>query len=547
MLAKRLTRRGVAMSGGAFATVIAQQTVSGGVPISVVFATIKAASLLAEGNASAAGAISVKVAALTEGVLRAMMMTKLKAAAAVVLALGLMVTGAGVLTGRMAPAQGSQAPAKAPPQPQQGPDVLGSQDVLAGQNDKKSHHGDDSKAEQRVAFDLRDETWSRILEKVTDITGLPLVSSIPPPRAKFTHVGPKGRLYSIPEVFEIVNSGLAPHELKLIRLEKSNVLTLVPLKKKSEPEPGVLEGPDVLPGQPDKKSHEKEKQEKEAFTAWGKEIGGLQAGLGFRPGAKRAYHYGETLTLVIRVRNVGKETVKFSYLMPYIEHETFVTNGDGKRVPQPTEARLYSIGARIPGQVELEPGKEIELHELKRECKPASESGSMRSRPEGHPHAFYGTGKVSVQYEQVFGNPAIGHPGWKLDPALSKLATGMLELEIKSDPPPAESGKETPGKKVRDDASAKPIKVRVYIERVNEDTCTITASCMLIGEFDNVTKPLRLENLRVSEKATIMDRDKELKLTDLKLLPRDTHFYLSLKAYEEELGFEVVGIETIRK
>jgi hypothetical protein len=30
-------------------------------------------------------------------------------------------------------------------------------------------------------------------------------------------------------------------------------------------------------------------------------------------------------------------------------------------------------------------------------------------------------------------------------------------------------------------------------------------------------------------------------------LPRDTHFYLFLRAYEEEFGFEVVGIETIRK
>jgi hypothetical protein len=93
----------------------------------------------------------------------------------------------------------------------------------------------------------------------------------------------------------------------------------------------------------------------------------------------------------------------------------------------------------------------------------------------------------------------------------------------------------------------KPIKIRVYIEKVNVETSTITASCMLLGPVDEVTKPLRFENLRVSEKAKITDRGKELKLTDLKSLPRDTHFYLFLKAYEEEFGFEVVGIETIRK
>src|SRR5262249_49745275 len=50
-------------------------------------------------------------------------------------------------------------------------------------------------------------------------------------------------------------------------------------------------------------------KEKEGFTSWGKEVGGLQAGLGFRPGEKRAYSHGETVTLVVRVRNVGKEEI----------------------------------------------------------------------------------------------------------------------------------------------------------------------------------------------------------------------------------------------
>src|SRR5262249_11795865 len=93
--------------------------------------------------------------------------------------------------------------------------------------------------------------------------------------------------------------------------------------------------------------------------------------------------------------------------------------------------RLYEIGARLPGQVELPPGKEIEVHALTRDLKPASASGDTRPRPAGRPHALYGTGKVHVQYEQVFGDPEMGHPGWKLDPALSKLPTGKLELEVK--------------------------------------------------------------------------------------------------------------------
>ncbi len=177
------------------------------------------------------------------------------------------------------------------------------------------------------------------------------------------------------------------------------------------------------------KTPQKPEKEKEGFTAWGKEVGGLQAGLGFRPGEHRAYHYGETIKLVIRLRNVGKEEVKFSYLQPFIEHAPTVTDGEGKPVSQPDV--IPDIGERLPGEVTLAPGKEIELHELKRELWPASESSSNRFSTT---YRLYGTGKVSVQYEQVLGLPSMIYRGWKLDPALSKLATGKLELEIKPEP-----------------------------------------------------------------------------------------------------------------
>ena len=110
MLAKRLTRRGVALSGGALAAVLSQQAASAGVPASVVASTIKAASLLAAGKAAATGAISVKVAALTEGVMKAMLLTKLKAVIAVVLILGFVATGATVLTCRTAAGQDDKQP-----------------------------------------------------------------------------------------------------------------------------------------------------------------------------------------------------------------------------------------------------------------------------------------------------------------------------------------------------------------------------------------------------------------------------------------------------
>jgi len=86
VLAKRLAQRGVALSGGALAAVLSQEVASAGVPSPLVSSTIKAVTLVAVGKAASTGVISANVAALTEGVLKAMYLTKLKIGAAVVLA-----------------------------------------------------------------------------------------------------------------------------------------------------------------------------------------------------------------------------------------------------------------------------------------------------------------------------------------------------------------------------------------------------------------------------------------------------------------------------
>jgi len=96
MLAKRLTQRGVALSGGVLAAVLSQKVAAAGVPSSVVSSTITAATLFAAGQA--AGLISVKVAALTEGVLKSMLLTKLKIATAVLSAVVVLAAGASVVT-----------------------------------------------------------------------------------------------------------------------------------------------------------------------------------------------------------------------------------------------------------------------------------------------------------------------------------------------------------------------------------------------------------------------------------------------------------------
>jgi hypothetical protein len=173
---------------------------------------------------------------------------------------------------------------------------------------------------------------------------------------------------------------------------------------------------------------------KEMAIAWGKSVGSLQAGLGIRPG-QRIYHYGEPVTLVVRVRNVSKETVKFEYIRQFLDENPPTVTADGKQIPQ---SGVDVLGFHFPVAVSLAPGKEIELES--RMAGGPDRAGAPGYRYELGPvnggrkamtneHLLrVGTGKVSLQYEQVIGNSSSGRV--ELDPVLSKLATGKLELQV---------------------------------------------------------------------------------------------------------------------
>jgi RNA polymerase sigma factor (sigma-70 family) len=90
-LAQRLRQRGVVLSGGALAAVVSHRALAG-VPPTVVSSTVKVASQF-----GAAGVvISGQVAALAEGVLKAMLFTKLKVATAIMV-VAIAVAGSGGL------------------------------------------------------------------------------------------------------------------------------------------------------------------------------------------------------------------------------------------------------------------------------------------------------------------------------------------------------------------------------------------------------------------------------------------------------------------
>jgi len=97
MLAKRLSKHGLALSGGVLATLLSEGAALAGIPTTVLASTIKAATVFSLGQGVPSGLISAKVAALTEGVVKTMFLTKLKIATVTALvAIGLG-TGATVL------------------------------------------------------------------------------------------------------------------------------------------------------------------------------------------------------------------------------------------------------------------------------------------------------------------------------------------------------------------------------------------------------------------------------------------------------------------
>jgi hypothetical protein len=95
LLARRLTRRGFFPTSGSLAAGLSAESASASAPPALVASTIKAASLLAAGQA--AGVVSATVAALTQGVVKAMFVTKIKSVLATALVVAALVGATGLI------------------------------------------------------------------------------------------------------------------------------------------------------------------------------------------------------------------------------------------------------------------------------------------------------------------------------------------------------------------------------------------------------------------------------------------------------------------
>lgn len=446
MLARRLRRHGLGVSGGALAAVIAQN--ASAVPPSVVSSTIATI---------AAQAIPAKVAFLAERVIKAMLVTKLKKTLAIVLLLGLTMTSAGVLTGQddkkpaAKKAVEPQAPQEKEPFTAWGKVVGGLQAGLSVRPDRKVyHHGDTITLVVRVRNVSKDTLKFKYIRQflderpptVTDADGkdirqygvdvlgihFPVDVTLEPGKEielESRMAGGPNRAGAPGFRYELrpAKSGGEPTTKEKPVFVGTGKVTLQYTQVIGNSSSGRMELDPVLSKLATGKL-ELQVQDAET-TAWGGMVGGLQAGLSIRR-KQNVYHFGDTLTLSLRVRNVSKETVKFEYLRQYLDEQPPTVTIDGNTLSQ---GRSAILGEHVPVQVSLEPGKEIELQSrlhgsnLKYQLVPAEASGG-NSSPPGVKDA-----KVSIQYTRVFGDSSSGQI-W-LDPALRKLATGKLELQVK--------------------------------------------------------------------------------------------------------------------
>jgi RNA polymerase sigma factor (sigma-70 family) len=435
MLAKRLSQRGVALSGGALAVVLSQSTGSACVPAAVVSSTIKAASLCAAGQA----AIPVKVAALAEGVLKAMLLNKLKPALAVLVVVAMVgLIGYGMARGQQ---QGDAAPKQASePKAQKdaivkekaekeddiawGKEVDGLQAGLAAES-ITCRQGEKLK----LTFKLRNVGKAAVtvdcgiprewVPQVTTDTGARVKVYPPPPvlgyavPIKFAIKPGETITLHNPAVFvESADRAKVPEAMSV----DTATICVAPGKYKIAFDGVIQSHPKLATGTVEFEVKEPAKPAApiKDNVAWGKEVGGLQAGLLAEAATCRV---GESLKFQVKLRNVSKAEVSITYVHQHYCWPLVTTNkGRDVRVYMTQYWNFYGL-VLPPLKRTIKAGETITLynHEL------AVESEDRAKKLEeilviGTPTICAAPGK----YKIVYG--ATSSPN---------LATGTLELEIK--------------------------------------------------------------------------------------------------------------------
>jgi RNA polymerase sigma factor (sigma-70 family) len=153
-------------------------------------------------------------------------------------------------------------------------------------------------------------------------------------------------------------------------------------------------------------------------VAWGDAVDGIQAGLGFLPGKRRAYVAGDTVSFVVKLRNLGKApAVVSSFRHRFEDTPPGVADavGNAACVTAPRVRR----NKNVPQTHALKPGEEIELGRPELLLAPAGWNGEPTKAT-----LAAGPGTYKVRYAAV---------GWTrgVFEAAGAVSTASVELEIK--------------------------------------------------------------------------------------------------------------------
>jgi RNA polymerase sigma factor (sigma-70 family) len=164
LLARRLSSPSVPLSGGAVAALVSTQAASAAVPAPLLASTAKAGALLAVGEAATA-VVSAKVAALMEGVLKAMFLTKLKTVMAIVVAAGVLALTVGTLgsTLRADPGPAAAVDDDRPPQKKSRPEKEQDKQKLESKEKKITKPDGRAKAEEVVTKSFATKKTPRLV------------------------------------------------------------------------------------------------------------------------------------------------------------------------------------------------------------------------------------------------------------------------------------------------------------------------------------------------------------------------------------------------
>jgi|GEM_PF-6891566 len=465
MLAKRLARHGLPLSAGVLAAVLSESGTQAAVPLTLVRATVRAAT---------GGVMQAGISSVAEGVVRTMFLSNLKLPVLVLVAFTAIAAGAALVVGRP---QQADKPGGVPGTP----DAPGGYGSLAPEKLTGGHEGNPDVAEETawgevvdgiqagVTGNKHDFRWGETATftvKVRNVSEATItasyVSGVPgltkPGVTSAANAQPRVLMPPEPRVYHpTLSRSLKPGEVFELGTARLHVQaasgtggvavpTLVATQGKYQVAYSGLAfagtaGPDkvwVATGKVEIEVHDATKPaEKAEAVSWGEAADGLQAGLGYPHGAKHAYRLGEQVTFVVWLRNVSgrKATVSF-WSPPEDDAGPIVVGMDRKprqAYPQAKIANGQVIAPPVwhysPQVVEriLQPGEVMELG------RPTLWLvGENPSRKVAHPTLVAAPGSYPVHYAGLAG-------GMEFATGMGLLSTGSIDLEVKAGTKAAES------------------------------------------------------------------------------------------------------------